>query len=308
MNFNTNMMGSAVTGTRMDLLGSSGVLATAIPNLKTITLAFATGSCGSENWGGVPGSTWAAANIPALNSQGVQYVVSTGGAAGVFTCPSLSGFASFIQTYMGAGMVGVDFDIEGGQSQADINNLVADVAAAQSQFPSLRFSFTLATLAASDGSFGGVNTLGDMVVKAIKAANLTNYTIDLMVMDYGGANAGTCVISGGTCEMGQSAIQAAENLEHTYGIPASKIELTPMIGDNDSGGETFTLQDVTTVANYINANGLAGLHYWSFDRDTPCGGVAASDIHVLASATCNSAPGAGVLTFTKDFLSAFGGK
>ncbi|HEU0278116.1 MAG TPA: carbohydrate-binding protein [Rhodanobacteraceae bacterium] len=308
MNYNTNTMGSAVTGTSLPLLGSTGVLATAIPNLKTITLAFATGTCGSENWGGVAGSTWAAANIAALNSQGVQYIISTGGAAGTFTCPTPAGFASFIQTYMGTGMVGVDFDIEGGQSETDIQNLVADVAAAESQFPSLRFSFTLATLAASDGSYGGVNTLGDEVVKAVLAAGLKNYTIDLMVMDYGGATSGTCVISGGACEMGQSAIQAVENLEHTYGIPAANIEITPMIGDNDSGGETFTLQDVTTVANYINANGLAGLHFWSFDRDTPCGGVSTSGIHVLASSTCNSASGAGVLTFTKDFLSAFGGK
>ncbi|MGH7439185.1 MAG: hypothetical protein ACRENE_26150 [Polyangiaceae bacterium] len=34
-------------------------------------------------------------------------------------------------------------------------------------------------------------------------------TVDLMTMDYGSASSGVCVASGGTCDMGQSAIQAA---------------------------------------------------------------------------------------------------
>ena len=46
-------------------------------------------------------------------------------------------------------------------------------------------------------------------------------TVNLMTMDFGSAGAGICVVSGGQCQMGQSAIQAVVNLEHTYGIPAA---------------------------------------------------------------------------------------
>ncbi|HEU0276639.1 MAG TPA: carbohydrate-binding protein, partial [Rhodanobacteraceae bacterium] len=179
--------------------------------------------------------------------------------------------------------------------------LVAAVAGVQSQFPNLRFSFTIATLGANDGSFGGVNSLGDAVVKAVKSANLTNYTINLMVMDYGSPSSSVCVVVNGLCEMGQSAIQAVENLEHTYGIPASNIELTPMIGMNDSTDETFTIADIATMDNYVKANGLAGVHFWSLDRDAPCSSTSASD-------TCNSVLSTTVLQYTKTFISDFGGK
>ena len=149
-------------------------------------------------------------------------------------------------------------------------NLVAAAAGAQSQYPNLQFSFTLATLAASDGSYGGVNSLGNEVVEAVLGSSLKNYVINLMTMDYGSASSSVCVVVSGSCEMGQSAIQAVKNLEHTYGIPASKIAVTPMIGLNDNTSETFTTADVDTLTSYAAGNGLAGLHFWSLDRDTPC--------------------------------------
>jgi hypothetical protein len=99
--------------------------------------------------------------------------------------------------------------------------------------------------------------------------------------------------------MGQSSIQAVKNLEHTYGIPASKIAVTPMIGLNDNTSETFTTADVDTLTSYATSNGLAGLHFWSFDRDTPC-----SDDY--ASPTCNSISSTTPLGYTNRFLSDLG--
>jgi hypothetical protein len=178
---------------------------------------------------------------------------------------------------------------------------VADVAAAQSQYPGLRFSFTLATLAASDGSYGGVNQLGQWVIQAIKSSSpaLNNYTINLMTMDYGSAIAANCVVANGVCQMGQSAVQAVQNLEHSYGIAPGHIEITPMIGQNDAQGEITTLADIDTIANYATANGLAGVHFWSLDRDTPC--AAGS-----ASSTCNSYPSVGALGYTNEILKDLG--
>ncbi|UPG88006.1 carbohydrate-binding protein [Luteibacter aegosomaticola] len=299
LDWNTNIMSTAVTGTRLPVVGSGSLVSTQVPNLGAITLAFASGECGTENWGGVPAQAFADANISRLNAAGVNYVVSTGGQAGVFTCGSATGMAQFISRYNSSHLVGIDFDIESGQTPQQLSSLVSQAVYAQSIYPNLRFSFTLATLAASDGSFGGLNSTGDAVVKAVKASQLKNYTINLMTMDYGAAGAGVCVVKNGACDMGQSAVQAVTNLQHTYGIPLSQIEITPMIGVNDVSSEVFTTADIDTVTNYAATNKLAGVHFWSLDRDTPCSQGTASPI-------CNSLPSTTQLQYTKRFLSNLG--
>jgi len=50
------------------------------------------------------------------------------------------------------------------------------------------------------------------------------------------------------------------------GVPASKICLGLMPGKDDIGVMT-SLTDVINAANYVKANGLAGLMYWSLNRD-----------------------------------------
>jgi hypothetical protein len=301
MNWNTYQMQSAVEGSDLPVVGSGSLVSNYIPKLPAITLAFATGTCGSETWGGASGASWASENIPQLQNSKLNYVVSTGGQAGTFTCASTAGMEAFIARYASPNLVGIDFDIEGGQTQSDIQNLVNAAAGAQAQYPNLQFSFTLATLAASDGSYGGVNSLGNEVVQAVLGSSLKNYVINLMTMDYGSASSSVCVVVSGSCEMGQSAIQAVKNLEHTYGIPASKIAVTPMIGLNDNTSETFTPADVDTLTSYAAGNGLAGLHLWSLDRDTPC-----ATTTTYASPTCNSLSGTTALEFTNRFLSDLG--
>jgi chitinase len=261
---------------------------------KTITLAFATGECGSENWAGVQGAAMASANVSALAQSGARYIISTGGAAGSFTCGTDAGFATFVNRWASSGLIGVDFDIEAGQSPSVIQDLVSRIKTAHGTFPGLRFSLTIATLANNNGessaqSLGSgvqdsLNAYGDEVMAAVKSTfgSFPSYvTVDLMVMDYGSPSAGVCVVSGGTCQMGQSAPQAAYNLHDHYGVPYANIELTPMIGQNDASSEQFTLADADTVAQFAIANGLAGVHYWSYDRDVDCG-------QGSASATCNS--------------------
>ncbi|WP_228124707.1 glycosyl hydrolase family 18 protein [Glaciimonas soli] len=292
MNWNTNVASSAVTGTL------SPVTSVMPAKLSTLTWAFATGACGSENWGGVTASAFAAANVQAFVNAGKNYIVSTGGAAGSFTCTTDAGFLSFIKTYYSANMVGVDFDIEAGQSQADINNLVQRVVTAQKTYPNMRFSFTIATLGGNVSP--SLNVYGVNVMSAIKAYGLTNYYVNLMVMDYGSPAGGNCMLnSSGQCDMGASAIQAAKDLNTQYGVPFTQIELTPMIGGNDSASETFTIANVATVSQFVLANKLAGVHFWSFDRDNDCAPGS-------ASSTCNTYGTAGTLGFTNAFISQLG--
>jgi hypothetical protein len=309
MNWNTNVVSTKVSGTMASLstdMSQSGQ--------KAITLAFATGECGSENWAGVPGAAMATENATLLDQGGVRYVVSTGGSAGSFSCGSDTGMATFIARWASAHLIGIDFDIEAGQSQTVINDLVARVKAAHASYPALRFSFTLGTLAPGapgsstaqslgSGAQDSFNVYGDNVMAALKgmlgfsgtAASWPGYiTINLMTMDYGSASDGVCVVSSGTCQMGQSAIQSAYNLHDKWGVPYSGIELTPMIGGNDVATESFTLADTDAVAHFVLAQGLAGVHYWSYDRDVDCPPGA-------SSSTCNSIGSVGPYGYFKRF-------
>ena len=309
MNWNTNVITTNVSGTPTpiadDLTAGGG---------KAITLAFATGECGAENWGGVQGAAMATANVGKLNAAGIKYVLSTGGAAGTFTCGSDTGFKTFLDRWTGAGLIGVDFDIEAGQTTQGIADLIARVKAAHASYPHLRFSLTLATLASNDGaptahSLGATapdsfNVLGDESLAALRSglgftgaeATWPGYvTVNLMTMDYGSAGPGVCVVAGAVCDMGQSAVQAAYNLHDKWGVPFTGIELTPMIGGNDAVTEHFTLADTDTMTSFAIANKLAGVHYWSYDRDVDCP-------QGSASPTCNTLGGVGVRGFLKRFL------
>jgi hypothetical protein len=306
MNWNTNVISTMVSGTRTALVDD---MATA--GAHTITLAFATGECGSENWGGVPGAAMASANAQAFASHGIDYILSTGGAAGSFTCGSDAGMATFLGRWATPHLIGLDFDIEAGQSPQVIGQLVQRIAAAHAAYPGLRFSLTLATLANNNGgstaqSLGAsapdsFNSYGDTTMAAMHATFGTwpSYvTVNLMTMDYGSPSAGVCVVAGGSCDMGQSALQAAYNLHDHWGVPWGNIELTPMIGGNDVAGEQFTLQDTDEVTAFASAHGLAGVHYWSYDRDVDCA-------QGYASPTCNSLGGVGPHGFLHRFAAGW---
>jgi hypothetical protein len=292
LNWNTNVISTAVTGTLSPVLN---VMPSHVP---MVTWAFATGQCGSETWGGVAPSALVAANVQNWVNAGKKYIISTGGAAGSFTCASDASFETFVNRYASASLAGIDFDIEAGQSQVDIDNLVQRVKTSQSKHPNLRWSFTLATLGGNSPQ--SLGSAGQMVMASIKSHGLTNYLINLMTMDYGSAIAGNCTLNAsGRCDMGKSAVQAAINLHNYYGTPYSQIEITPMIGGNDTQDETFSLADVATVSSFVSANKVSGVHFWSLDRDKDCAPG-------YASPTCNSYGVAGTWGFTNAFVSKLG--
>ena len=262
-NWNTGEQQSAVTG-------ATEAVTTAMPAANsTLTWAFATGTCGSENWGGMSPAL-EATNVQDFVNAGKHYIVSTGGADGVFDCPSGAAMLSFIQTYYSANMLGVDYDIELGQSQAIIDDLINATIAAERQYPNMRFSFTLQSLGASTTG-SDLNSTGNLVMAEINRLGLGgNYYIDLMVFDYGSVGPYNCVVSNGVCDMAQSAIAAAESLHSNFGTPYSHIELCPMIGQADAGAsETLSLANVDTIVAWAKSNGIGGIHFWSFDRDQP---------------------------------------
>ncbi len=145
----------------------------------------------------------------------------------------------------------MDFDIEAGQSAAQIASLMQRVIVAQRNYPKLRFSFTIATLGGNSPQ--SLGPTGITVMNAIKNSGLKVYTINLMTMDYGSTTPTNCIVVNGKCDMAKSAIAAAENLHSFYGVPYEQIELTPMIGGNDTIDETFTLDNIPVLTAYADS-------------------------------------------------------
>ncbi|KQZ39534.1 hypothetical protein [Duganella sp. Root1480D1] len=234
------------------------------------TWAFARGECGEERWGEVEGAAVAAENVPRFVQAGVGYIVSTGGQGNIFTCATDEGMEAFVSRYASPQLLGFDFDIEHGQTAAQIDSLIGRIVLAQSAHPHLRFSFTIATHAASDGSERSLNETGEQVLAALRKHGVQDYVLNLMVMDYGPASRKACVVRRGRCNMGASAVQAAHNVHRKYKVPYAQIELTPMIGVNDVVENVYTLEDAHFTVTEARKLGMAGIHYWSFDRDQPC--------------------------------------
>jgi DNA polymerase elongation subunit (family B) len=128
-----------------------------------------------------------------------------------------------------------------------------------------------------------------------------------MVMDYSASPMrGLCRVTGTggnkRCDMSKSAIQAVKSLNSQFGIPLTKIAVTPMIGMNDVGAnEVFSLVDVNILSQYVIENGLEGVHYWSLDRDKPCSPPSQTTVAV----DCFTYPAAtSSLAFTNQFAIA----
>jgi hypothetical protein len=274
---------------------------------STVTLAFANGECGDETWTGAAGEAVARANRPLFVAANVRYVISTGGQGGLFTCGTATGMQAFLARWDSPQLAGLDYDIEEAQTPAQVDDLVRRAAEVHASHPSLRVSFTIATEAPNAGAPVAVEGLGrglglqdpydplgdvghrvmDSIARLLgwdgTPSTWPSYvTINLMTMDYATKPAKAyCVVKQGLCRMGESAVQAAYDLRSAWNVPPANTELTSMIGRNDAFDEQFTLADVDRVTAFAIAQGLAGVHTWSWDRDAPCKVQKASD-------TCNS--------------------
>jgi len=286
------VMATAVAGAPTPIV--AGDRATLPPGVTTLTLAFATGECGAETWDDAPPQDIVGATRAPFEAAGIDYIVSTGGEAGTFTCATDEGMEAFIARYASPRLVGIDFDIERGQSDPVLRDLTTRVKAAQARHPGLRFSFTLATWAGTDAARASLNPDGARVLAALHAAGVTDYYVNLMVMDYGAAQPGNCVVAGTVCDMGRSAVQAALNLRDRFGVPLQRIELTPMIGINDVVANVFTLDDAARLARFARDSGLGGVHFWSLDRDVSC----PNDARVVSS-KCHGLPGVAPFAYAR---------
>jgi chitinase len=237
---------------------------------SVLVWAFATGECGRERWGDFDTQTFARLNVAAHEAAGRDYIVSTGGAVGVFVCDDDAAMLRFVERYAGPRLAGIDFDIEGAQTPTQIAALVRGARRVHERWPNLRLSFTVATHAAADGSRRSLNATGEAVLAALRAQRLDDAVINLMVMNYGVPDVRRCVPRRGRCDMARSAQQALANVHRKYGVPYRRLAVTLMLGENDVEANGTSVADAAAIARVAVRLGLAGVHWWSEDRDQPC--------------------------------------
>jgi len=117
----------------------------------------------------------------------------------------------------------------------------------------------------------GTNAVSQLLDKKVDLAG-----VNAMTMDYGQSLNGMSMIDAST-----SALSATQRqlgiLYQRAGIYLnnatvwSKIGATPMIGQNDSENEVFTLDDAKQLNKFARSKGVARMSMWSANRDIVCG-------------------------------------
>ena len=237
---------------------------------KYFTLAFVDGA--GCQWS-LPNESGWQSQISSLQAEGGDVSISFGGYTSDTnatdlgaTCSSASAMAAQVESVVSTlGVTHLDFDIESNEltDSADYTRTaqaLADVRSwAGGNGESLSISYTIPVLPS------GFTSDGLAVLDAAAGNGFTPDIVNIMTMDYG---------SSGT-EMGTAADEAldagASQVASAFGVSTSTaygmLGNTPMIGQNDSSGEIFTLADASTVESYAASKGIALLSFWSEGRD-----------------------------------------
>ncbi len=271
--------------------GTSLVGVTNATGQKYFTLAFIIAGSGcTPTWNGsqTMSQNYYLADINNLRAMGGDVAISFGGASGTElgkACTTVSSlqaaYQSVIDTY---NLKWIDLDIEGSitTDTASVDRRNKALVALETANPGLKVSYTLGVLPS------GLPSAQLGVLLNAKANGTRVDIVNVMAMDYGSHS----------IDMGQAAIDAAQSTYNqltSNGIPAT-VGITPMIGQNDTHGEIFTLANASTVVAYAQANSyITELTFWAVERDNgSCPG------RTKASDTCS-----GLVQNTYNFTNIF---
>jgi len=234
---------------------------------KTLTLAFIVGGTGCvPTWlanSPVASDTTISAAIAKFRAAGGDIVIAFGGYDGLELAqvcndvPSLeAAYQAVVDKYK---LKVLDLDIEHTaiEDPVSIDRRSQALAALAAANPGTQINYTLPATPA------GLSDLSVNVIKSAVKFHTPVSVVNVMTMDYGAP-----VLTGA---MGPNAVAAAAGAAcqlKGLGLNAH-VGITPMIGVNDTAGETFTLEDAQVVVNYALANSptVTWLAFWSIGRD-----------------------------------------
>ncbi|MYS22819.1 Fibronectin type III domain-containing protein [Streptomyces sp. DvalAA-14] len=247
--------------------------------LRQFSLGFITaGSTGcAASWFNSfdPGTAWDRADFDSLRAMGGDVRPSFGGEAGTelaLACTNTTALQAQYQKVVDAyALDRVDFDIEGAAAadHASIDRRSTAVAAVQAaqraKGRDLKVTLTLPVLPS------GLTADGLYILNSAKSHGLNVDTVNLMAMDYGDSTA-----PNPSGKMGAYAIQAATSTRAqiatvwpnlTTAQTWAMLGLTPMLGQNDTTSEVFTIADAQQVLSFAQQNHLGELGFWDVTRD-----------------------------------------
>lgn len=266
----------------LDLVDASGV--------KSLHLAFITAGPSCQGvWAGYPVSQDAQAfGVPVfktLHQRNIALTIALGGLNGTYLAQAcqtqqelVAAYEQIIEAYQPQGL---DFDVENAMqsNNQQLDRMMKAIERIKAKYPALAISFTLPVLPS-----GLVKGLGENVIQRAAKNRLHDYAVNIMAMDYGPGFQDK--------SMSAYAIDAATNT--FYQLKAAepdnkdpddafwhRIQITPMIGLNDTAPLNFKLSDVDALKAFAKQKGLGMLSYWSMTRDHPCDDK-------YASAVCSS--------------------
>ena len=252
---------------------------------KYFTLAFIVSGGGCvPAWGGnlpVATDTAIANQIADLRKAGGDVIIAFGGQAGQelgVTCSDVASLQAAYQAVVDKYKVTqIDLDVEGDaiENQASNDRRSQALTKLVTANPGLRISYTLPVFPT------GLIPSGITLLKSAVTHQTPVHVVNLMTMDYGNS-----VDAGGMATNAISAVNGTLAQVKSIGLKTN-VGITPMIGMNDSPGETFSLADAETVLKFASAhNDVALLSFWSVGRDSgscvgtvspTCSGVAQKD-------------------------------
>jgi chitinase len=268
--------------------------------VKFFTLAFIIdgGTCNAA-WGGGQPLDFLAADVNTIRSAGGDAMPSFGGFNTnelAVTCPDAKSLQAQYQTVIDAyNFSHLDFDI----NSTTLNNITANdrrnkalaglQAAAKANGKTLFIAYSL-PVGPSGLLANSLALLKNAVTNGVEVS-----TVNLLAMDYGAS---------GT-EMANAAAQAAKATQSQLAaiFPGKTsaqlwqmIGVTPMIGINDTKGETFTLADAASLLTSLQKNDARRISMWSLGRDAQC----ADDSSAEPAPLCS-----GIKQTTYQFASVF---
>jgi len=212
--------------------------------------------------GGYPlSSKWYLDQITGLRALGGDVIISFGGANGSELATVIKDINKLVSLYQSVidlySCKIISFDIEG-SSIADMDSIDRRnkaISILQKNNPNVKINYVLPVMPY------GLDHHGLALIQNAKKNNVVIYCVELMTMDYGQQNK----------EMGKAAISASKETKaqlNSNGYKDTNIVIIPMIGVNDTAGETFTLQNAKEVATFAkNTNYIHATSFWSINRD-----------------------------------------
>ena len=171
----------------------------------------------------------------------------------------------------------IDLDLEGSGLNSSIVNTRRAIVIAKLQKNMRASGHNLAVWVTLPVTPQGLDQSGTNAVAELLSHGVDLAGVNIMTMDYGSS-----------LQSGQNMLSASESAaiqtERQLGILYNqvkihlnaqslwrKIGLTPMIGQNDTSNEVFTIKDAKGLNSFARSQGVGRMSMWSANRDITCG-------------------------------------